>query len=310
MSLRYISALRGIAALAGLWLLISPAAAQQTPLQKADSLYRAQDYEKAAAAYRVTTRQHPDFGRMWLQYALSLHLSQQYEEAIDAYKKADNLGVNPPTTRYNLACAYSLLGDSDKAFAWLDQSIEAGFDNVQYMEGDTDLEHVRGDPRFAEYTRRVEQAAAPCEFNPNYRQLDFWVGLWDVLDAQGNQLGVNRISNSLKGCLIIEEWRSAYGIEGKSIKYFDPSINMWRENWVSESGTVTQYTGELRDGAMYFVGESHTADGIETMSRSTISPLPEGKVHHVVEQSYDKGRTWIVLFDGTYVMRPESLSQN
>jgi len=247
---------------------------------------------------------------MWLQYALSLHWTQRYEQAIEAYMKADELGVNPPTTRYNLACAYSLLGRNDRAFEWLGRSIEAGFSNVSYMRNDSDLANLRVDSRFPEYLRRVEQAAAPCEFDPNCRQLDFWLGLWDVFDPQGNQIGVNRISKALKGCLIIEEWRSIYGIEGKSIKYYDPGPGKWQENWVSESGSVTHYTGELREGAMHFIGETHNANGTVMKSRSNISPLPDGKVHHLIEQSFDDGRTWTVFFDGTYVPRREELSQN
>ena len=287
-----------------------PIQAQQSALQRADSLFRAQDFAEAAKAYKEASKRYPDLGRVWFQYGLSLHYTKQYKEAVKAYKRAEEMNVNPATTRYNLACAYSLLGKLDEAFAWLDKSIESGFNTVAYVAGDTDLDNLRQDPRFPEYLKRVEAAAAPCESNPNCRQLDFWIGLWDVYGLDGNQIGVNRITKSLKGCMIIEEWRSALGIEGKSIKYFDPGIGHWRENWVAESGSITEYTGDLIEGVMHFEGETHFPSGRIIKSRSTISPLPEGKVHHLIEQSYDNGRTWSVFFDGTYVLRQEELSKN
>lgn len=311
LSLKSASGARNFLLLAAACLVLAPSIrAQQSALQEADSLFTARDYKQAVEAYKTASKRYPELGRLWLQYGLSCHWTGQYQKAVKAYQRADELGVSPATTRYNLACAYSMMGDLDHAFAWLDKSIEAGFSTVAYVKGDTDLVNLREDPRYPEYLHRVEKAAAPCETDPNCRQLDFWLGLWDVFNPEGVQIGVNRISKSLKGCMIIEEWRSSLGIEGKSIKYFDPGISRWRENWVSESGSITEYTGELVEGSMHFNGETHFPNGTIARSRSTITPLPGGKVHHVIEQSYDQGKSWSVFFDGTYVPRNDELSQN
>jgi hypothetical protein len=40
----------------------------------------------------------------------------------------------------------------------------------------------------------------------------------------------------------------------------------------------------------------------------TFSPLPEGKVRQLFEQSIDGGQTWKTGFDGTYIKRQPSKS--
>ena len=42
-----------------------------------------------------------------------------------------------------------------------------------------------------------------------YRQFDFWVGEWDVVDTRGQPAGVNRIEKTLNGCALHETWTSA-----------------------------------------------------------------------------------------------------
>ena len=61
-------------------------------------------------------------------------------------------------TNYNVACMYSLLDQKDDAFRYLERAIE--LDNMptpmtQQMEGDTDLDNIRKDPRYAELLKRA-----------------------------------------------------------------------------------------------------------------------------------------------------------
>jgi hypothetical protein len=57
---------------------------------------------------------------------------------------------------------------------------------------------------------------------PEYHQLDFWVGTWDVTSASGEKLGTNRIERILKGCAVQENWSESDGAEGKSLFYYAP----------------------------------------------------------------------------------------
>ena len=92
------------------------------------------------------------------------------------------------------------------------------------------------------------QGSAPCEQDPRYSALDFWVGEWQVVDADGQAIGTNRIRKVQNGCLIEESWTSASGGTGQSMNYFDPADGVWKQHWVDQRGGVVHYQGGL-DGA-------------------------------------------------------------
>ena len=62
-----------------------------------------------------------------------------------------------PTFHYNLACSYSLLGELDAAFGALDRAIELGYDEVDHLRRDPDLENLRGDRRYHQILRKLAE---------------------------------------------------------------------------------------------------------------------------------------------------------
>ncbi len=60
------------------------------------------------------------------------------------------LTINPddPLLLYNIACMYSLLGESDEALDYLEKSIDKGYGQKNWVEHDSDLDSLRGLPRF------------------------------------------------------------------------------------------------------------------------------------------------------------------
>jgi adenylate cyclase len=60
---------------------------------------------------------------------------------------------------YNAACAYALLGDREQALAMLDRAITNGRGNIGWIEHDTDLDSLRGDPRFEAILDRLRSVA-------------------------------------------------------------------------------------------------------------------------------------------------------
>ncbi len=73
------------------------------------------------------------------------------------------LKVRPDSfaTYYNVACAYSLLGDIDDALAMLDQAVQHGRGNLEWIERDPDFDALRPDPRFDAILDRIRAARAP-----------------------------------------------------------------------------------------------------------------------------------------------------
>jgi hypothetical protein len=143
-------------------------------------------------------------------------------------------------------------------------------------------------------------APSPACTAPEFRQFDFWLGKWNVKNPQtGKQVGTSKITRVSQGCAIREQWRSASGINGMSINYYDAADHKWHQDWVGGDGTILHLRGELVGNAMILSGESKTANGT-TLNRITCTPLDGGKVKQEWATSSDKEKTWQISFLGIY----------
>jgi adenylate cyclase len=59
------------------------------------------------------------------------------------------------STFYNVACAYSVLGDRDDALEMLDRAVRDGRGNLEWIEHDPDFDSLRSDPRFEAILDRI-----------------------------------------------------------------------------------------------------------------------------------------------------------
>lgn len=151
------------------------------------------------------------------------------------------------------------------------------------------------------------QSAPPCEQGSEHRALDFWLGEWQVVDADGQVVGTNRIEKGQSGCLIEERWTSASGGTGQSMNYFDPADGKWKQHWVDQGGSVVQYEGVVEEGVLRYRGRHVRRDGTVTMARVVLEPIEGGRLRHLIEHSADQGNTWSTYFDGTYVPAGEEV---
>ena len=279
----------------------TPTTNQPTP--EADALFQAQKWGEAAKAYEVATKQQPGNGRAWYRLAYVLHALGNYEGAVAAYQK--NLSINSANANamYNLACAFARLNNKDKAFEWLGKAAAAGFPtNPATLDTDNDLDSLRADARFQEVKQNLVRRVTPCMVTPEHRQFDFWVGEWDVLNPQGQKAGTSSIQRVSGGCLILENWTSAGGSDGKSFNYYNPVDKKWHQLWIGTLGGVLDLAGEYKDNALRYTGESVGPNGARVLNRLTFFNLGD-KVRQFWETSADDGKTWSVAFDGMYVKR-------
>jgi hypothetical protein len=158
-------------------------------------------------------------------------------------------------------------------------------------------------PNNGAVTQATPASAQPCKASEGYRQLDFWVGEWEVHGPKGKVVGSSSVQLILNDCVVFENWTGAGGYTGKSFNLYDAATRKWKQIWVDDRGGMLQFAGEFKDGAMRYQGESLAQDGKPVMDRLTFFPLPEGRVRQLWEQSPDKGKTWSTVFDGTYIKK-------
>jgi hypothetical protein len=144
----------------------------------------------------------------------------------------------------------------------------------------------------------------PCTAAP-YRQFDFWLGDWDVVNAAGKPAGKNHVVSLFDGCGLQENWESAQGGRGTSLNVYDAVTNHWHQTWVDDHAGLLELSGGLEDGKMILVGSrpSMKEKGSRVIHRITWTPLSSDKVRQFWEASTNEGRTWATVFDGTYVKK-------
>ncbi len=138
---------------------------------------------------------------------------------------------------------------------------------------------------------------------PQYRQFDFWLGSWTVLNPKNLPVGLNEITRAAGGCAIQEKWQATMGGDGASLSYFDATDNSWHQLWIGPDGGLLHLKGGLENGAMVMTGGDHKTPRGVVRERIRWAPLPDGGVLQEMEVSADAGKTWEKVFSGRYRKR-------
>lgn len=98
------------------------------------------------------------------QKAYEIHIDEaenggNMSKAIKAHELAIELGHDVPTSTYNLACAYALRGETDKAISLLSKSVREGFSDTRTLKRDSDMDSLREDARFKRILSQMKQIA-------------------------------------------------------------------------------------------------------------------------------------------------------
>lgn len=142
----------------------------------------------------------------------------------------------------------------------------------------------------------------PCQDSEKHRAFDYWVGNWNVTMG-GKQAGTNEIELILGDCVLFENWTSVRGGTGKSFNYYDRAQDHWRQIWIDDRGGVIEFTGEVRDGVMYYTATTNAQDGSIVEHKLTFSQNEDGSVRQLWEQSNDGGENWQTVWDGHYARK-------
>jgi hypothetical protein len=142
----------------------------------------------------------------------------------------------------------------------------------------------------------------PCSA-AEHRQFDFWLGRWDVFTPDGRKAGENVIEAAHGGCVLIERWQGGGGLTGTSLNSWDARARVWRQHWVDNQGGLLQLAGGMDGARMVLASEGPhpRKPGVTLRQRIAWTPLADGAVRQLWEQSEDGGATWSTAFDGRYL---------
>lgn len=134
-----------------------------------------------------------------------------------------------------------------------------------------------------------------------HRAFDFWIGKWEVRQADGKLAGINRVEKMQEGCWLQEHWESARpGYRGTSLNYFNNQTGQWEQLWVDTGGNVLKLKGRRHGNQMILASEPlEDSTGGVSVNRITWTLLEDGRVRQLWEVVAGDGPAK-VLFDGYY----------
>lgn len=120
-----------------------------------ERLARAGD-EFAAEFLERQLARHPDDLPALVELSNLLTQLGRVEDGLKADQRLVRQFPEEPGYRYNLACSLALLGRTSEALTELETSIELGYDDLEHLVLDTDLDALREEPRYLSLVRRLE----------------------------------------------------------------------------------------------------------------------------------------------------------
>jgi ketosteroid isomerase-like protein len=133
---------------------VSPVPAGVKPLtaelMQAETPYLEGRWAEAEAAYQRYVDANPRNAFAWNRLGTAQVAQKKYGAAVSSLERAIGIGGGTGVDYYNLACAYALGGDADKALDNVERAIGAGVKRRAQIESDPDLASLRGLPRFAQ----------------------------------------------------------------------------------------------------------------------------------------------------------------
>lgn len=124
-------------------------------LQEATIAVRGNDRDGAIAIYRDLIAKNRADAEAWLQLGRLQLTTKSYPDAISSFSEAAKGDAQRSVALYNLACAYALSGDRDKALDAVGRAVAAGFRSKGLLQGDPDLASIREDGRFKELIAKM-----------------------------------------------------------------------------------------------------------------------------------------------------------
>jgi hypothetical protein len=155
-------------------------------------------------------------------------------------------------------------------------------------------------------TAEAQQQAAtpPACSTPEFRQLDFWVGTWDLYssaDTSQAPIGVNVITREYGDCVVQEQFTGTSGLIGHSVSLYHAPTQAWRQTWVDNQGGYFALTGgPVGDG---FQLTNTRITETAPYQRMIWEDITHDRLVWRWQSSADAGATWTDVWVIHYVRR-------
>lgn len=150
-----------------------------------------------------------------------------------------------------------------------------------------------------------EQLQMPCA-SLEARQLDFWLGEWDLTWPAGAKGVVERGHNSVRrtfdGCVVEEHFTGDPKMQGgklvgMSVSVWVPAARVWKQTWVDNQGGYLDFTGGQADGGAFILQrEGRAPDGSALRQRMVFKNITRDSFDWMWERSTDGGKSWQLVW--------------
>jgi hypothetical protein len=144
-------------------------------------------------------------------------------------------------------------------------------------------------------------SAGTCSTESQIRQLHYWLGTWTVTAPGSANVSVSKVSLSLDGCAVVENWDDGTGHQGKNIFAYSSDDHSWRGMFVDNEGRAHVFVdGKVVSGSAEFYGPSRGSNGEKVLNRVRIVRVASDRIEQTWAKSIDNGATWTTVFRGEY----------
>lgn len=280
-------------------------------VQEAQALLNAGDVEAAIAAYTKIRAAQPNNGNAVFMLGYSLHMAGRLDEAHDIHIEATNFPAFAPIAHYNHACVHALRNEKGQAFFALGQAREAGFDNLEQLETDSDMDNLRTDARFQRLLLDLQPAGTfdgtpltDLANLPGARRFDFYLGEWDLYVGDGEEpVAVVTAERAFDGNGIAQEVRMNENgaVTSRSTYLYNSEAAQWKMVWLGVGGAHATFNGGLggKSGMVLTQSGGEGMEGLRQIHFSAISA--DGFAYEVLES--EDGTEWTPEVALRYVRR-------
>ncbi len=113
------------------------------------------DYRNAASAFQQAKVLDPDSGWVVQSIGWLNVLSGKRGETIELVRSLELAAVTDVRMSDTVAYLYSVLGDADQSFKWLNKAFEARVPFVLSLQLDPGWDNIRNDPRYAQFLKKL-----------------------------------------------------------------------------------------------------------------------------------------------------------